>query len=320
MFNYVIRRLLLMIPTVWLVTVICFLSVRFVPGSVIDLMVAEAARESSVNIEITASVIRHELGMDVPILVQYGRWVGAALQGDLGRSLWTKRPVLEDISERLPVSLELGLLGLMIAILIAIPIGTFSAIRQDTPGDYIGRTIAILFISLPSFWLGTMIVVYPSIYLNWSPPMVYIPLVKDPLANLGQFLIPGFILGMVMSGVTMRMQRTMMLEVLRQDYIRTAWAKGLRERTIIFRHAFKNALIPVITIVGIQLSIMVGGSVVLEQIFTLPGIGRLLLEALNKRDYPIISGINLVMAFFILAMNLIVDLTYGFLDPRVKYK
>ncbi|MFH1382756.1 MAG: ABC transporter permease [Chloroflexota bacterium] len=318
--TYIIRRVLLMIPSVFLITIILFISLRFIPGNVIDLMVAEMATESGMGQQLTADYIKHKLGMDVPIYVQYGKWLGAAVQGDLGRSLWTDREVTEEISSRLPISIELGVMALITAVLIALPIGIYSAIRQDTWGDYVGRTIAILAISLPSFWLGTIVIVYPSIWWGWSPPMEYIPFAKDPMGNLGQFLLPAVILGMVLSGNTMRMTRTMMLEVLRQDYIRTAWAKGLTERTIIFRHALKNALIPVITIVGIQLGILIGGSVVLEQIFVLPGVGRLLIEALNKRDYPVISGINVVLSIFVLFMNLIVDLMYGYLDPRVRYE
>ncbi len=308
-----------MIPTLLLVTMICFFSVRFIPGSVLDIMVAEMQSESGMRWELTEQHVREALGMDVPVHIQYGRWLWGALQGDLGSSLWTHRSVTEEIIKRLPVSIELGALGLTIALLIAITIGIYSGIRQDTGADYLGRTFAILCISLPSFWIGTLIVVYPSIWWNWSPPMMYIPLAEDPLGNLGQFIVPACILGMVMSGTTMRMQRNMMLEVLRQDYIRTAWAKGLTEWIIIIRHALKNALIPVVTMMGVQVAVLIGGSVVIEQIFSLPGVGRLLLEALNQRDYPVISGINLMLGSFIIVMNLIIDLTYGYLDPRVKY-
>jgi peptide/nickel transport system permease protein len=186
--------------------------------------------------------------------------------------------------------------------------------------DYVGRTIAILFISLPSFWVATMVIVYPSIWWNWSPALEYIPITKDFMGNIVQFIIPATIMGMLATGTTMRMTRTMMLEVLRQDYIRTAWAKGLGERTIIVRHALKNAMIPVITVIGLSLPLLISGSVVLENIFVLPGIGRLLVEAINQRDYPVISGINIFVAVFILVANLLIDLTYGYLDPRVHYK
>jgi peptide/nickel transport system permease protein len=208
----------------------------------------------------------------------------------------------------------------IIALLISIPIGVYSAIRQDTWGDYLGRTIAILAISLPSFWIATIIIVFPAIYFNWSPEMEYIPFFENPVRNLIQFIVPAAIMGMVMSGTTMRMTRTMMLEVLRQDYIRTAWSKGLKERTVIIRHALKNALIPIVTIMGMMLPILIGGSVIMEQVFSLPGIGRWTIEAIGQRDYPVISGINLVIATVILAANLMVDLTYSWIDPRIRYR
>ena len=316
---YIVRRLLLMIPTMFLVTIIVFATIRFIPGNVIDLMVAEMAEEAGVG-ELTAQYIREALGLDLPIHVQYGKWLWAALQGDLGTSLWTTRVVTEEIIKRLPVSLELGTFAILTALMIALPIGTFSAIRQDTSGDYIGRTIAILMISLPPFWIGTMVVVYPSILIGWSPPVQYIPLVKNLPENLLQFILPGVIMGMAMSGTTMRMTRTMMLEVLRQDYIRTAWAKGLKERTVVLRHALKNALIPVVSMIGLLIPVLIAGTVVIEQIFTLPGIGLLMIEALNKRDYPIISGINVMLAGFVLFINLFIDLSYAWLDPRVQYR
>jgi peptide/nickel transport system permease protein len=211
-------------------------------------------------------------------------------------------------------------MALIIGILISIPIGVYAAIRQDTVPDYVLRSIAVVLISVPSFWLGTIIMIYPSIWWGWSPPMQYISFGKDPLGNIGMFLIPAFILGTAMTGSSLRMTRTMMLEVMRQDYTRTAWAKGLTERIIVIRHALKNALIPVITIIGMQIPMIIGGSVIVEQIFVLPGMGRYLLDAINHRDYPIVSGINLVLATFVVVINLIVDLTYGWMDPRIHYQ
>jgi len=314
-----IRRLLLIIPTIFLVTVIVFCTLRFIPGDVLDLMVAEMSEETGLS-EMTIEALKHDLGLDVPVHIQYGRWVGDALRGDLGTSLWTDREVVEDIIRRLPISVELGILAIVIGLTIAVPVGVYSAIRQDTAADYFGRTGAILGLSLPNFWLGTMVMIFPAIWWAWSPPVKLIPFFEDPMANLGQFVIPAIIMGTAMAAATMRMTRTMMLEVLRQDYIRTAWAKGLRERIVVQRHALKNALIPVITVVGLQVPVLIGGAVVMETIFCLPGIGLLLIEAINKRDYPVISGINLVLASFILVLNLIVDFTYAFLDPRVHYK
>jgi len=317
---YVIRRLLLIIPTLLLVTVIVFFLVRFIPGTIIDLMVAEMSAEAGVTTEVTAETIREALGLNVPVHIQYGNWLWDVLRGDFGESLWTGRAVVTDLRNRIPVSFELGLLAIITALLISLPIGVYSAIRQDTIGDYVGRTFAILCISLPGFWLGTMVIVYPSIWFNWSPPMEYIPLVDNPVGNLKQFIIPAVLMGMVMSGTTMRMTRTMMLEVLRQDYIRTAWSKGLKERVIVLRHALKNALIPVITITAGMVPVLIGGTVIFERIFALPGVGRYMIDALNKRDYPIISGLNVVTAMVILALNLFVDLTYAWLDPRVRYR
>ena len=316
--NYILRRLLLLIPTLFIVTIIVFCAVRFIPGSVVEMMAAQHGEAQ--NITATIEAIKHELGLDVPIYVQYFKWLGAVFRGDLGRSLWTQRSINKDFLQRLPVSIELGIMAIIVALLVAFPIGILSAIRQDTMTDYITRGIAIIFISVPAFWVGTMIMVYPAKYLNWMPPVLYVPFFQDPIYNLKQFIIPALLLGMSMSGTTMRMTRTMMLEVLRQDYIRTAWAKGLKERVVISRHALKNILIPVITIVGMQLPIIVGGSVIIESIFGLPGIGRYFILALTSRDYPIVSAVNLIAATFVMLCNLGVDIIYAFLDPRVQYR
>jgi len=319
MLAYVIRRLLLIIPTLFIVTIIVFLSVRLIPGDVVDMMLSEMGPEAGGSFDREA--IEKTLGLDVPIHVQYGRWIGdISLHGSLGESLRGGQPVTEKIFSRLPITFQLGVMAIIIALLIAIPIGVYSSIRQDTLGDYVGRSIAIIFISVPNFWTGTIIMIYPSIWWGWSSPMELIKFVDDPLGNLGMFIIPAVLLGMMLSGATMRMTRTMMLEVLRQDYIRTAWSKGLKERVVIIRHALKNALIPVVTLIGYQMPLLIGGSVIIEQIFVLPGIGRLMLESLNQRDYPIISGINLFVATAMITINLIIDLTYAYLDPRVQYR
>jgi peptide/nickel transport system permease protein len=218
------------------------------------------------------------------------------------------------------VTLELGVFSVIIGLLIALPIGIYSAIRQNTISDYAGRGIAVTFISVPTFWTSTMVMIFPALWWGWAPSVRLIPFTQDPLGNLGMFLLPATILGTVLSGTTMRMTRTMALEVLRQDYIRTAWSKGLREKIVVLRHVLKNALIPVVTIVGFQLPILIGGSVIIEQIFVLPGLGTLLLDSISKRDYPIISGINLFFATAVVLINLLIDLTYAFLDPRVRYR
>jgi len=316
---YITRRLLLIIPTIFLASLIVFFIIRLIPGSVIDLMLAQ--HDVSASLEQDKAMIEKALGLDVPIHIQYGRWMGnIILHGDLGKSLWSNTPVVDDIIAKVPVTFELGLMALIIALLIAFPIGIYSAIRQDTFGDYVGRSFAILCVAVPGFWLGTMVIIYGAIWFGWSPPIQLIPFVKSPVENLKQFVIPAIVLGMALSGVTMRMTRTMMLEVLRQDYIRTAWSKGLRERVVVIRHALKNALIPVVTLIGLQLPILVGGTVIIEQIFALPGMGRLIVNATFERDYPIITGTMIFFATVVLLINLFVDLTYAWLDPRVHYK
>ena len=246
---YLIRRLLLIIPTVLLASLIIFLMMRLIPGDIIDLMLAEQVGGQ----KLTRADIEQALGLDVPLHVQYGRWLrDIILHGNLGTSLWKSTSVGGMLLQRIPVTFELGILALVIALIISFPIGVYSAVRQDTGGDYIGRSFAIICISVPGFWLGTMVMVFPALWWGWSPPIMLIPFADDPLGNLQMFIVPAVILGMLLSGVNMRMMRTMMLEVLRQDYIRTAWAKGLRERVIVIRHALKNALIPVITIIAVS--------------------------------------------------------------------
>jgi peptide/nickel transport system permease protein len=266
-------------------------------------------------------VIKHNLGLDVPVYVQYFRWVGnIILHGDFGKSMWTTTSVISEISAAWPVTLELGILAIIISQLIALPIGIFSALRQDTWGDYLARSFAILFIAIPGFWIATLVMVFPSIWWGWTPSIVYIPFVKDPIGSLGMFILPAVVLGLNGSGSTMRMTRTMMLEVMRQDYIRTAWAKGLRERVVVTRHTLKNALIPVVTIIGMQLPSVIGGAVIIETIFGLPGMGRLIVTSTTQRDYTMVSGVMLFFAVGLVLINIIVDLTYGILDPRVHYK
>jgi peptide/nickel transport system permease protein len=327
---YIIRRIFLIIPTLLIITMLVFLLVRFIPGDVIDMMLAQMSEQSGMGAELTADYLRHAMGLDQPMHTQYARWMGfipqetgefhGIIHGYLGESLWKNESVGKELIERLPVSIELGLISLITGWALAMPIGIYSALRQDTALDYSARSFAIIMLSVPGFWLATMVIVYPSIWWNWTPSLEYIPFVENPGGNLIQFLLPGFLMGTQMSGSLMRMIRTMVLEVMRQDYIRTAWSKGLGERTIIIRHALKNALMPVITIAGMMLPMLIAGSVIIEQIFCLPGVGRLTFEALTQRDYPIISGINLVMATTVLFMNLVVDITYAWLDPRVQYR
>ena len=316
---YLIRRILLFIPTLFLLSVLVFFSVRFIPGDVMDAMVLRLGY-FDVSV-VDREALKKKLGLDVPVWVQYGRWSrDIFVHGTLGESLMHEWPVEEQILKRLPVTLELGLLAIVIGLVIALPVGIYSAIRQDTATDYAGRSLAIIGLATPNFWLGVMVMIYPAIWWRWSPPMELIPFSEDPLGSLGVFLIPSVILGTAMSASTMRMTRTMMLEVLRQDYIRTAWSKGLRERVVVIRHAIKNALIPVVSLIGLQLPILVGGAVIMENLFNLPGLGRLMLDALQNRDYSVVQGINLFFGIVVLAINLLIDLIYAFLDPRVRYK
>lgn len=317
---YAIRRVILIFPNLVLLTMIVFLSVRFIPGDVVDLIISEINTEGEMSYEEARDMLRGQLGLDTPIHIQYWKWVTNAVRGDLGTSMRTGQPITDEFLSKVPISLELGIMSMITGLVIALPIGIFSAIRQDTTADYAGRTMAILMMSIPNFWIMTMVIVFPAIWWNWMPHLEYIPFIKDPAGNLIQFIIPAFIMGAAFSGGLMRFVRTMMLEVLRQDYIRTAWAKGLSERVVVTRHALRNTLIPMITIVGMGLPGLIGGSVITEQIFNLPGVGRWLFDAVTRRDYPIIQGMNLMTATLVLFCNLAVDLIYAWLDPRVQYR
>ncbi len=317
---YIIRRLILIVPTLFIISLLVFFAIRLIPGDVIDIMIGEMGSVTYESKEATREMLEKRLGLDVPVHIQYGRWIaGIVLRGDLGMSLWKQTPVSKDIAQKMPASIELGIFGLLTALIISFPIGIYSAMRQDTVSDYIGRSFAIACIAIPSFWLGIMVVVFPSVWLGWSPSIEFIHFTEDPLGNIGQFVIPGTILGMSLAGTNMRMIRTMMLEVLREDYIRTAWAKGLNERTVVVRHALKNALIPVITLIGLSLPVLIGGTVIIEQIFTIPGVGRYLVTAALQRDFSVISAVTLIIAVFVLFINLGIDLLYSALDPRIRY-
>ena len=318
--SYIIRRLLLILPTLFILSILVFLSVRFIPGDVVDAIQARLGYTVA-GASVDREALERRLGLDVPVWVQYGRWLGEILlRGSLGESLMGHGAVGAQVLARVPVTIELGLLAIMIGLVIALPVGIYSAIRQDTVGDYVGRSVAIIGLATPNFWLGMMIIIFPAIWFGWSPPIKMVPFTEAPLGNLAVFIIPSLILGTAMSAATMRMTRTMMLEVLRQDYIRTAWSKGLKERIVIIRHTIKNAFIPVVSLIGLQLPILVGGAVIMENIFNLPGIGRLMLDALQNRDYPVVQGTNLFFATGVVLLNLLIDLIYPYLDPRVRYE
>jgi peptide/nickel transport system permease protein len=315
---YIARRLLALVPTLFFASVIVFVTVHLIPGNVIELMLSQNDISAG---KLSRDQLVAVLGLDRPMWEQYFRWIGGILfRGDFGQSLWQGTPVAEQLLARLPVTFELGLLALLVALSLALPIGIYSALRQDTRGDYVARSFSILLLAIPSFWMGTMITVFPSIWWGWSPEVNFVPFRENPIQNLKQMIIPAAVLGMALSAITMRLTRTMMLEVLRQDYIRTAWAKGLSEQLVVMRHALRNALIPVVTLVGLQAPLLIGGAVIVEQIFVIPGMGLLLLDAVNQRDYPIITGVFLTVGVAVMLINLLVDLSYAVLDPRVRYR
>ncbi|MFN0183003.1 MAG: ABC transporter permease [Aquabacterium sp.] len=314
---YILRRILALIPTLLFASMIVFTTVRLIPGDVIDMMLSQNDIGAD---KLSRDALMAALGLDKPMWEQYLRWVGALLTGDMGKSLWHSTAVRELVFDRLPVTFELGLMALLVGLTIALPIGIYSAMRQDTSGDLVARSFSILLLAIPSFWLGTMVMVFPSIWWGWSPEVAYVKFSDDPLQNMKQMIVPAAVLGAALSAVTMRMTRTMMLEVLRQDYIRTAWAKGLRERLVVLRHALRNAMIPVVTLVGLQAPLLIGGAVIIEQIFVIPGMGALMLDAVSQRDYPVVTGVFLVVGVSVMMINLVVDLSYGLLDPRVRHK
>lgn len=311
--TYLLKRLLAAIPSLLIASVIVFTLPRLLPGDAVQLMVEEKAYGKDVD------ELRAKLGLDKPLHVQYVAWLGKIARGDLGESLWTRRAVSEELGRRLPVTLTLGVMAVVFAVLMAIPIGVFSAVRADTMGDYAARSLAILGLSVPGFWLATLVIILPAVWWGWSPHLGFTEWQASPGMFLLQFLLPAAILGVASAAAVMRLTRAMLLEVLRQDYVRTASAKGLWQGSVILKHSLKNALIPVITVLGIQLAQVFSGTVIIETIFALPGMGRFLFDAILQRDYPVIQGINLLVVTVIVLMNLLVDLCYAVLDPRIRY-
>jgi peptide/nickel transport system permease protein len=315
--QYILRRLLLALPVLFGLSLAIFGSIRLVPGDVIVSMTADAGNVP----ESQKEELRRQLGLDEPFVVQYVKWMGGMLRGDFGASLWRGTPVTQELRRTLPVTLELAVIALAIAVVLAIPIGVISAARQDTWMDYVGRLFSIGALSMPDFWLGTMAMLYLSLWFGWIPPIGegFRGLFENPGVNLQLIVLPALILGIRLSAGAMRMTRSTMLEVLREDYIRTAWSKGLRERSVVMRHALRNGMIPVVTIFGAQLGFLLGGSVVMETLFGLPGMGRLTLEAVRLRDYPVVQANVMVIGAVVVLLNLLVDVTYGWLDPRIRY-
>ncbi|HWO43331.1 MAG TPA: ABC transporter permease [Candidatus Eisenbacteria bacterium] len=315
--QYIVHRLLLMIPTLLGVAVLVFLLLRVVPGDIVELKYAGsgtyAPREAIAR-------ERAQLGLDQPLWRQFSNWIWGVVRFDFGASMWTGRPVTHEIAIRLELSLELALLATAVAVLLAIPLGTLAAIKQDSWIDYSVRIFSIAGLAVPSFWLGILMILVFIIYFHWLPPLTFTPLWVDPKANLAQLIWPALAVGYRYSAVATRMTRSTILEVLREDYIRTARAKGLAERAVLLRHALKNALLPVITVIGLEFAFLIGGLVVTEQVFNLNGIGKLFVEAISQRDYTMVQALVLLTSFVFIFVNFIVDLINAAIDPRVRYR
>ena len=315
MYKYVIRRLLLSIPVLLLSSLIVFGLMRVMPGDALTVLMGESGNVSAKDLQ----KLQKELGLDRPYVEQYGIWLWQMVSLNPGYSIFTNEPITVALKKAVPVTLELAALAIILGLIIAIPVGVLSATRQDTPSDYVGRVVAVSGLSMPDFWLGTLVITFAAIWFRWIPPIGYVSLWESPWRNLQQFLLPAAILGFRLSAATMRMTRSTVLEVLREDYVRTAWAKGLAGRIVVYKHALKNALIPVITIVGGQLGVLLAGTVVVETIFALPGMGRLTVEAILYRDYPIVQTNVMLVAATLVTLNRVVDLAYARLDPRIRY-
>ena len=317
MATYIVRRILLMIPTLLGAVTLIFLLMRLLPGDV-ALYILGSGESSDVNKQ-ALEQIRQDLGLDQPLIVQYGRWLWGAVQLDFGNSYWTRQPVTEELKRRYPITANLAVMSLLLGTLIAIPVGVLSAVRQDTLADYAARVFVIAGLSLPNFWLAILIILGLVYYFQWLPPLNYAPFWVDPWLNFKQLVFPALVTGYRLSAIGARMTRSSILEVLRDDYVRTARAKGLRELVVVLKHALRNALLPVITIIGLELLTLFGGLVVIETVFTIPGIGRYLVDAITHRDYPSIQAVVFMISVLVVTVNLLVDIVYGFLDPRIRY-
>ena len=309
---YILRRLLVAVPSLLIASLIVFTLPRLIPGDVVQLMLEEKAYGKDLE------DLRAKLGLNRPLYVQYFDWMGSIVRGRLGESLWTRQPVLTELTRRLPVTVTLGIFATLVSIAIGVPIGVLAATRQDGALDFFARSAAILGLSVPGFVLAILVTLLPAIWWGWTPPR-FVAFTKDPAGHLLQFVLPALILGVAAAAAIMRLTRGMLLEVLRQDYVRTAAAKGLRGRVVVLKHALKNALIPVVTVLGLQVAGIAGGSVIIEWIFGIPGMGQFLVDAIVQRDYPVIQGINLIIVTLIVLTNLSVDLLYAVLDPRIRY-
>jgi peptide/nickel transport system permease protein len=317
--TYIARRLLLFVPTLFGASLLIFVLMRLVPGDIAEILVYQTGSESSAVQKRQIEQIRRELGLDRPVAVQYLAWLGGAVRGDFGYSYSQRRPVNEILAERFPRSMELAAITLLLAALWSIPLGVVSAVRQNTWLDYLVRVLSISGLSLPIFFTGVLILYLLVRVFRWLPPLEYVSLAEAPLENLKQLIFPALAQAYYISAPIMRLTRSQMLEVVRQDFVRTARAKGLGERAVMYRHALRNSLLPVVTFIGWWGGRLLGGVVIMEIIFAVPGMGLALVQAVSYRDYPTVQAIIFVMALIFLAVNLAVDLLYGWLDPRIRY-
>ena len=312
--GYVLKRVLAAIPTLIGISVLIFMMVRLLPGDIVSVL---GGADIGSDPELLARA-REQLGLNGSYPEQYWRWVSGIAQGDLGFSLRNQQPVSEVLLNALPITFELVFLGLLIAVVIGLPLGVLSAVKRDSKHDYAARVGGLIGVSIPNFWLATLLLLFTSRVLGWVPPLTYVPFYEDPIENLSQFILPAISISVFTLAIVMRMVRATMLEVLGQDYVRTARAKGVKRKVVISRHALRNALIPVVTVVGFEIGILMGGSAIVEIIFGLPGIGNTLINAIFNRDYPVVQGATMLLAFIFIFANLLVDLLYGVLDPRIS--
>lgn len=314
MLDFLARRVAISVATLFLITLIVFTGVRMIPGDPARVMAGTDADAAGLQ------EIREKYGLNDPIPVQYFCWLKLALQGDLGESIRTREPVVKTVAVKLPITIELACFSLIIAIGIAIPAGVFSAVRRNTVWDLLANAVSLCGVSIPSFWLGIMLILFLSVRLHLLPASGFVPFYQDPLGNLQRMLMPAFVLGASLAAVLMRQTRNSMIEVMSANYVRTAYSKGLAERVVVFRHALRNGLIPIVTILGLQMGALMGGAVVTEQIFVVPGFGRLIVEAVFTRDYPLVQGVVLITASTYVLINLLVDVSYSLLNPRIRVK
>ena len=317
--TYVLKRFMLFVPTLLLVTLMVFALMRLVPGDPAELLLMGFEGDGQYSQQ-QLDELRAKLGTDRPLAIQYLSWIWGMLRGDFGVSMYFDTPISEDLAAKLPITLELSAFALLLAFVVAVPLGVISAVRQDTIADYASRIIAIAGVAMPTFWIGILVVYFLVTWFDWLPPLGYANLWSDPWTNLQQMFFPAVALGFYNMALVARVTRSSMLEVFREDYIRTARSKGLRERAVIIRHALKNAFLPILTISGWQVGRLIAGTVVIETIFLVPGMGRLLVDSILHRDYTMIQSIVMVIAFMVLALNLVVDLLYAWLDPRIRYE